>query len=156
MNARQKKIAGWLWTGAGLLFCNALLIIQFRRASPAVLETLRDVIRWIWLIVCVADCLASGLAWLELRKKRDRSFYYLARVMFSDAFRALTSVIGLYLFGINVQSNLWYIVLGLAAAVSQGASTIGWLLYVRGIINGGGWLGLLRREKLDGKSISNA
>lgn len=108
---------------------------------------MREVIRWAWLIICIVDCLASALAWLELKKRRDRTFVYLSRIMLADALRALTSFIGLYLFGINTQSNDVYVAAALASVIYQAYSTTSWLLYCRNIINGGGVRDLFRREK---------
>ena len=109
------------------------------------MNSLREAIRWAWLVVCIADCLASFLSWLELKSRRERTFLYMGRVMFADAFRAFTSVIGLYLFGINVQAHLWYVALGLFSVLLQGGATVGFLLYWRGLINGEGFFGLVKR-----------
>lgn len=66
--------------------------------------------------------------------------------MFADALRALVTVIGLYLFGINVQSRMWFLLLGLFSVMCQGCSTVKWLLYIRGVIDRG-LLDLIHRKR---------
>lgn len=102
------------------------------------MNTLRETIRWIWWIVSIADFMASLLAWSELTSKQDRSFLYLGRTQFGDAWRASVTIIGLYLFGLNVQTHVWFLFFGLCASVYQGYATVCWLLYVRGTLNGDG------------------
>lgn len=119
------------------------------------METAREVIRWAWLLITIANFVSSLLAWAELKGKRDRSFVYLSRWMRADAARAVVTGLGLYLFGINVQSKLWFLALGLASVAYQSYATVGWLLYVRGLINGGGWFELLHRTKLPKISKKN-
>lgn len=106
---------------------------------------IREIIRWVWLLVCLADFMASCLVWVELRKRNDRTFLYIARIMFADAFRAVVSGMGLYLYGVNEQSRLWFLLLGLASVLCQGMATAGFLLFWRGILNGGGVWELVKR-----------
>lgn len=107
------------------------------------MNSLREIIRWTWLIVSIANLCASALAWVELRQPSSRTFLYLSRVMAADGFRAAVSVAGLYLFGVNVQAHLWFIIAGLLVAIAQAGAITGWLLYTRGLINGGGLWGLI-------------
>lgn len=122
------------------------------------MSVLRELMRWVWLTVCLIDGIAAILGWIELRQKKDRSFNYLSRILLADAIRAFLTTVGLYLFGVNVQANLWYLVLGLFSVCYQGTSTVGWLLYIRGIINGGGFIGLImslfKSKKKGGNNMS--
>lgn len=121
-------------------------------------EALRETVRWVWWIVAIADCMAALLAWQELSKKPDRFFTYLGHTQIGDAWGQLRTIIGLYLFGLNVQSHLWFLFFGLAAAIYQGYATVCFLLYVRGVLNGdGGWStfkGWLRRKWSQNKGDS--
>ena len=111
------------------------------------MQTLRETVRWVWWGVSVAHCICALLAWVELRRKKERTFHYLSRTQIGDAWRASVSIIGLLMFGLNVQQHTWFVIYGLCSAVFQAYAIISWLLYVRGTINGEGWLSLFKRRQ---------
>jgi hypothetical protein len=67
--------------------------------------------------------------------------------LYAGGQRSAMTIVGLALFGVNVRADLWYLVLGLWALLYKAYATWGWLFYYRGVINGGGFIGLLRRKK---------
>lgn len=109
------------------------------------MNTLREVVRWLWWIVSVADFVAASGVWIEMRRRSSVTWRYLERPQGGEAAAAFRTIIGLYLFGINVQAHLWYLFLGLAIAIYQGWATMGLFLYLRGILNGEGWFSLLKK-----------
>lgn len=108
------------------------------------MNTLREVIRWVWWIVAIADCMASLLIAIEMRRRPHQAWRYLERPQFGEVGAAARTVVGLYLFGVNVQAHLWFLFAGLFVAIYQGWASVGLLLYLRNILNGQGWGGLFK------------
>lgn len=108
---------------------------------------LREAVRWIWWTVAFLDAVSFFFAWLELWQKTDRSWTYIRRLILGDFFNSVQTVIGLLLFGLNVKTHFGFLVFGLGVAVYRGYASTGWLLFVRGLLNGGGWMGLLLKRK---------
>lgn len=106
---------------------------------------MRQIIIWAWITVCFLDVSAGVLGWLEMRKETKRVAHYLGRVMMASAVRSGTTIVGLYAFGVNVKTHLWFLVLGLIAVTYKAIATWGWIFYCRDIINGSGWWGLVKR-----------
>jgi hypothetical protein len=100
----------------------------------------------VWIGLCILDAIGGVLGWLELRKERSRAAYYLARILLASGYRSATTIVGLALFGINVKAEPWYLGLGISAVAYKACATWGWLLFARGIVNGGGWADLFRRS----------
>jgi hypothetical protein len=107
----------------------------------------KQVLYWAWVAMAAIDMMGGLMGWLELRREAQPSARRLAKVLLAGGYRSLTTIVGLYLFGLNVKTETWLLAVGLSAVAYKAYATWGWLLYLHGIINGGGWWGLLKRKK---------
>lgn len=112
---------------------------------------IKNLIYWLWIIIASLDIvggIGAGLIWWkEERDERLSSARRMAHILFSGGYRSATTVVGLALFGLNLRSKTWFLCVGLSAVAYKAYSTWSWVLMSIGVINGGGWLGLLRSGK---------
>lgn len=108
---------------------------------------LADFIFWAWIVFAVLDSVAGVLGWLELRNQHDATLRRLSKVMYGGGQRSIITIIGLLLFGLNIKAHPLYLIAGLWGVAYKAYATWGWLLYYRGVINGGGWWALVKRKK---------
>jgi hypothetical protein len=56
-------------------------------------------------------------------------------------------MVGLLMLGLNAKASMWLLGWGCWAVIYKAYSTWGWLLYCRGVINGGGFWALFKHKK---------
>src|SRR5688500_7833828 len=99
-----------------------------------------------WVILNVLIALGGVQGWVELRNVgRPRVALYLSRVMMAEALRAVITIIGIRRFHASLEAVPVYIGFSVLVSTLLCGAIWGWLLYTRGIINGGGVLGLVGR-----------
>lgn len=124
---------------------------------------MRGFLFWLFVIVAVIDAIGGIVGWLELRmernaagqliRSRDSSSVRLSRILLAGAYRSISTVIGLYLFGLNVKAQGWFLFIGIYAVAYKAYSTWSWFAYLRNWINGGGWLGFFRKQLTRNKKL---
>ena len=107
---------------------------------------MKQILYWAWISFAAVDAFGGVIGWLELRRERPDASRYLAHVLLAGGWRSVTTIIGLYLFGLNLKAESWYLWLGVSAVAYKGYSTWGWLMYLHGII-GHSWWDLFKRKK---------
>lgn len=112
------------------------------------MTTMRQVLFCAWIAFAFLDAVGGFVGWIELRKDFQRSSQRLAPVLFAGAYRSVTTILGLYLFGMNINAPVWFLCVGLSAVIYKAQATWGWLFYLHGVINGGGWAGIFRRDTI--------
>src|ERR1043165_2979451 len=100
---------------------------------------------WSWVVFAGIDALGGLMGFLELRREAKHSARYLAHVLLAGGYRSVATIAGLTLYGLNDKTEMWFLCLGLSAVVYKAYATWGWLMYLHGIINGDGLLGLFKR-----------
>lgn len=111
-----------------------------------------NVIFWGWLVFAALDIASGLLGWVENRTphaktREQRTANRLSKVLFAGAQRSGVNIVGLLMFGLNEKAALWFLAWGCWSVAYKAYATWGWLLYSRGVINGGGWWALFKRKK---------
>lgn len=111
-----------------------------------------SVIFWTWLVFASLDIASGLMGWMENRStkpktREERTANRLSKVMFAGAQRSAVTIVALLTLGVNSKAALWFLAWGCWAVIYKAYSTWGWLLYARGVINGGGWWALVRPQK---------
>jgi hypothetical protein len=99
-----------------------------------------------WVLLNLAIVFGGVLGWVELRNAGGpRVVLYLSRVMLAEALRATITLVGIQRFHVSLGAVPVYVASSVFVSTLLAGAIWGWLLYTRGIINGGGVLGLVGR-----------
>ena len=109
----------------------------------------------LWIFLSVLNAVGGLIGWFQLRTDRRRASLYLSRILIATSFRNMLTFVGLYQWSHVAAQSPIYVAFSLLAAVLLCGAIWGWLFYLRGIWNGGGWRDLianLRRPDGENKS----
>jgi hypothetical protein len=103
------------------------------------------IVYWIALNFLIA---VGGVAgWLQLRQSEHRvASRYLSRILLSEAMRGALSLWGTGRFRSGLAVTPLFMLASVVVITLVTGAIWGFLFYARGIINGGGWWGLLTRR----------
>lgn len=107
----------------------------------------------IWIFLSALNAVGGLIGWYQLRTDKRRASLYLSRILIAESFRSMLAFVGIYNGADLLSDAPIYVALSLLSVVLLTGAIWGWLLYLRGLWNGGGWAGLL--EKLRRKENSN-
>ena len=98
-----------------------------------------------WAILTILMTVGGVIGWYQLRHDRRRVSLYLSRILIAESFRSALTFTGIINWAAELRPSLIYLALSTLGATLLCGAIWGWLLYLRGVINGGGIFGLLRR-----------
>lgn len=106
-----------------------------------------------WVVLNALVVIGGVIGWFQLKLDTNRASHYLARILLADAMRGVVSLWGTSMFHEALVATPVFMTFSILVITLLTGAIWGWIFYCRGIINGGGWLGLLRRMKgeSDGK-----
>ena len=114
---------------------------------------LTNLILLYWLFLTALVVVGGMIGAWQLRSRNQRVSLYLSRILIAIALRSLLTFIGLCYWRDTIQRAPIYIALSAFAATLLCGAIWGWLFYVAGLWNGGGWRGFYL--KLRGTSMSD-
>ena len=100
-----------------------------------------------WMFLSAANVIGGLIGWFQLRSDHRRASFYLSRILLAIAIRSVFVFIGLYNWSPNLMDAPIFIVLSVGSATLLTGAIWGWLFYLRGVWNGGGWRDLVRQLK---------
>lgn len=109
-------------------------------------EILHNAVIGYWVLLNLLIAIGGVLGWIELRNiGRPRVVLYLSRVVAACALSGISQIVTIRRFHHTLGSLPVDTTVHVLATTAMCGAIWGWLLYTRGIINGGGVLGLVGR-----------
>lgn len=102
----------------------------------------------LWLFLTVVNVVGAVIGWHQLRTDPNRVSLYLSRILIAEGIRGTLAFVGVYYAYDRLVNAPIYVMLSLFSVTLLTGAIWGWLLYLRGLWNGGGWpefLSKLRR-----------
>ena len=102
-----------------------------------------------WMFLSACNVVGGIIGWYQLRTDHRRASLYLSRILIAIAFRSSLTFTGIYMWADVIAPTPIYIAFSLFATILLCGAIWGWLFYLRGIWNGGGWRELLTKLRRD-------
>lgn len=98
-----------------------------------------------WMFLTILTTVGGVIGWYQLRTDHHRVSLYLSRILIAIALRSLITFIGIYIWAATLGRAPIFIAFSTLGATLLCGAIWGWLLYLRGIVNGGGWRDLWKK-----------
>ena len=98
-----------------------------------------------WVVLNALVVVGGLIGWFQLKMDDNRSSHYLSRILMADALRGVFSLWGTSRFYEGLEVTPVFMIASMIVITLLTGAIWGWLAYTHGIINGGGWPGLLKR-----------
>ena len=98
---------------------------------------------WIFLTAC--NAVGGLIGWYQLRTDHRRASLYLSRILIAESFRSVLAFYGIYYGAEELAHVPIFIALSVASVILLCGAIWGWLFYLRGVWNGGGWREMLSK-----------
>lgn len=98
-----------------------------------------------WIFFSALNTVGGLIGWYQLRTDHRRASLYLSRILLAESIRSALAFIGIYYGSERIMDAPIYIALSLFSVILLSGAVWGWLLYLRGIWNGGGWSELMNK-----------
>jgi hypothetical protein len=101
----------------------------------------------LWIFLSACNAIGGLIGWYQLRTDHRRASLYLSRILIAESFRSVLAFVGIYYGAERLAQSPIYVALSTLSVILLSGAIWGWLLYLRGLWNGGGWPELLRKLK---------
>lgn len=98
-----------------------------------------------WIFLNALTAAGGIIGWFQLRNDRRRVSLYLSRILIAEAVRSSLAFFGVFYFADNVDDSPVFVLISAFSATLLTGAIWGWLFYLRGIWNGGGFREFITR-----------
>lgn len=92
-----------------------------------------------WIFLSALNAVGGLIGWYQLRTDHRRASLYLSRILIAESFRSMLAFYGIYYGAEELLQVPIFVALSVASVILLCGAIWGWLFYLRGVWNGGGW-----------------